>query len=69
MDQVEKIISIENDFGEKIFIKRIDKKILIHHTDCSDDYVSFDFFISEYIVSAEEFMMISMCIFKLVNNK
>lgn len=62
-----KIITLKNDHGEIIYVKRIDKKIYIHHTDCTVDYIDYQTFINEYIVSCEEFIMIAMAIFKLVN--
>jgi len=65
----EKIITLKNEHREIIYVKRIDKKIYIHHTDCSNDYVDYQTFINQYIVSCEEFIIIAMAIFKLVNNK
>jgi hypothetical protein len=65
----DKIITIRNEHNELIYIKRIEKQIYIHHTDCSDDYVSYENFINDYVVNCEELILIAMCIFRLVNNK
>lgn len=50
--------TITNIHGEKIHVKIEEDRILVHHTDCSEDYITFDELILKYVTTAEEIISI-----------
>ena len=66
-------ISIKNQFGENIHIKLSlaeadgvkTKVILIHHEDCTDDFISWDELILDYLINQEEYSLILNAAFEL----
>lgn len=66
-------ITLVNEYGEKIHVKlsisEIDgvktKVILIHHEDCTDDFISWDELMLDYLINQDEFTLIMGAAFKL----
>lgn len=66
-------ITLKNEYGEKIHVKlsftEIDgvktKVILIHHEDCTDDFISWDELMLDYLINQDEFALIMGAAFKL----
>lgn len=66
-------ITLVNEYGEKIHVKlsisEIDgvktKVILIHHEDCTGDFISWDELMLDYLINQDEFTLIMDAAFKL----
>ena len=67
------ILSLKNEYGENIHVKlsfsEIDgvktKVILIHHEDCTDDFISWDELMLDYLINQDEFKLIMDAAFQL----
>lgn len=66
-------ITLKNEYGENIHVKlsysEIDgvktKVILIHHEDCTDDFISWDELMLDYLINQQEFTLIMDAAFQL----
>ena len=63
------IKTIKNNHGELIHVKKDNGKIFILHEDCTNDYISWENFIKEYVISKEEFQIICKTILELIDGK
>jgi desulfoferrodoxin (superoxide reductase-like protein) len=70
---MQEVISVKNQYGENIRIKLSviesdgvkTKVILIHHEDCTEDFISWDELMLDYIINQEEFSLILNAAFEL----
>lgn len=58
-------IKIKNEFGEHIFIKKVDNQIFIQHDDVSMEYIPYEVFKAKYYLSKKELSKIETAIAKL----
>jgi hypothetical protein len=49
-----KIITQKNQHGEDIHVKLENGIVLVHHTDCTSDYISLNELVADYILSLDE---------------
>lgn len=53
-----KIFTEKNSHGETIHVKVEDGVVLVHHTDCSDEFLTMDELLIGYVLNAEELRII-----------
>jgi hypothetical protein len=53
-----KIITIKNSHGEIIYIKLEDGILMVHHTDCTENYITLNDFYLKYILNNDELVKI-----------
>ena len=49
-----KIITQKNQHGEDIHVKLENGIVLVHHTDCTSDYISLNELVADYILNLDE---------------
>jgi hypothetical protein len=49
-----KIITEKNQYGEIIHVKVEKGVVMVHHTDCTSDYISLNELVADYILSLDE---------------
>lgn len=55
---MENIITNKNEYGEPIHVKIENGLIKIHHTDCTDDFITLNELIINYSINVDEFKII-----------
>jgi hypothetical protein len=58
-------IKIKSEFGEHIFIKKVDNQIFIKHYDVNTEYEPYEYFRARYYLSKKEISSIETAIAKL----
>ena len=55
---MEKIITKTNSHGEIIYIKLEDNILMVHHTDCTEDYITLNDLFLKFILNIDELVEI-----------
>ena len=53
-----KIITNKNVYGEKIHVKLVDSELMVHHEDCTEDYITLNELVVKYILNGDELVKI-----------
>ena len=52
------IITEQNKYGEKIHIKLDDEIVMVHHEDCTENYITLNDLILKHILSVDEILSV-----------
>ena len=50
--------TIKNEYGEKIHIKIENGKVMVHHEDCTDNFIEFKELVKEFYINKNELLRI-----------
>jgi hypothetical protein len=57
-----KIITEKNQDGETIHVKVEKGVVMVHHTDCTEGFITFNKLMTSYILSVEELKIVYNCV-------
>lgn len=52
----------KNEYGEEIHVKIENDVIMVHHEDCTDDFIDISKFLSEMVIDVKELILIHSAI-------
>lgn len=59
--------TIKNEYGENIHIKIENGKVMVHHEDCTENFIEFSELVTEYFINQKELITIVKSIPKCIN--
>lgn len=59
--------TIKNQYGENIHIKIVNGKVMVHHEDCTKNFIEFRKLVKEYFINQNELITIVESIPKCIN--